>query len=179
VDILVKNPERTWQDGDGQWWYRFGKRESRIRTEVHACERCGRPFVGCPIRRGKNRKPTLHCSRACGLKASYARKEHPMGWRGKKSRHWRGGKVIRFGYVFVNAPNHPSCQGNKRRYVAEHRLVMEKKLGRYLLPHEHVHHKNGVRSDNLELWRTGHPAGQRVNEQQHCPTCTCHLNKES
>lgn len=43
---------------------------------------------------------------------------------------------------------------------------MEELLGRYLLPHENVHHRNGVRDDNrlanLELWAKTQPAGQRV-----------------
>jgi hypothetical protein len=70
------------------------------------------------------------------------------------------------GYVLVYQPNHPWAQ--KSGYVAEHRLVMEKELGRYLLPLETVHHRNGVRDDNrpenLEVWYSGQPAGQRPED---------------
>lgn len=70
------------------------------------------------------------------------------------------------GYVRISGNyDHPK---NDNGRVFEHILVMEEKLGRYLLPGENVHHKNGKRDDNtpenLELWVVSQPAGQRPED---------------
>lgn len=58
----------------------------------------------------------------------------------------RGKKVLRDdGYILVFCPEYPNTQGN---YVLEHRLVMANYLGRPLREDEHVHHKNGIKTDN-------------------------------
>ena len=87
-------------------------------------------------------------------------KEHPekyphIGAKGEKNRffgkikeestQWKGGKTRSGGYVFVRCYNY---KNKKYTYVAEHRVVAEKQLGRYLNTKEIVHHINEVKDDN-------------------------------
>lgn len=57
---------------------------------------------------------------------------------------WKGGRKIKGPYIYVFCQNHPSTQ---HKYVAEHRLVVEKQIGRFLTKKEQVHHL-GNKDDN-------------------------------
>lgn len=150
------------QDATGQWWYYFGDR--RVRSIIVKCARCRSEFPKYP--KGSRK----YCSRRCaGIEVGSNNK-------GPNGKRWKGGRRInKAGYVEIWI----SLEERKRRkrtrhYMPEHRLVMEKKLGRMLKPNEKVHHKNGNKTDNkirnLELWISGHSTpGVRVKDV--CPCC--------
>lgn len=87
---------------------------------------------------------------------------------GKKGGNNKGGRILeKNGYISIWKPDHPNCR--TAGYVHEHRYIMSEYLGRPLERHENVHHINGDRADNrienLELWTTQQPSGQRVEDK--------------
>jgi hypothetical protein len=150
---LVDGDGLGWhRDEEGGWWYLDARQ--RYRGEERICAICGEVF---PFRTSHAKfQPGLYCSRECSNKAEKPNRRIPKS--GSRYRYIRTD-----GYAVVYEPN---SQGRKQ--TPEHRKVMERKLGRPLLPLETVHHINGQRADNreenLELWSSRHPKGQRVED---------------
>ena len=104
----------------------------------------------------KRRKPVSQEERDRRSKA--AKGKHPMTEERKNiireanSCHFNGfngyghSKIDDSGYVIVYAPEHPNAHADG--YVLLHRLLMERKLNRYLGQDEVVHHINHKRTDN-------------------------------
>ena len=58
------------------------------------------------------------------------------------------GRVKINGYWYIYSPKHPFKTNHN--YVAEHRLVAEKIIDRYLKPCDDVHHIDGNKENNSE-----------------------------
>jgi hypothetical protein len=103
-------------------------------------------------------------------------------WHKENNKTIRPGKgwYKQSGYIMQYAPYHPHC--NSRGYVQEHRLIIENKLGRYLIPRkELIHHLNGIRDDNrLENLKISNPkdhAKGHIGERNKNGTFCC-ISKE-
>ena len=74
----------------------------------------------------------------------------------------KGGKINRSGYRSIYSTP-------LKKYILEHRYVYEQHYGITLTPNQNIHHINGNRLDNrienLELWETSQPKGQRVEDK--------------
>lgn len=62
---------------------------------------------------------------------------------------WRGGAIAdKHGYILIHWPDHPGA--TKAGYVRQHRILMERTLGRLLSDLEVVDHRNRDTSDNRD-----------------------------
>jgi len=86
-----------------------------------------------------NREGSLFCDRKCY-----------MEWkRLNPNKKAYKEKIFVSGYFYIYMPSHPNAiKGG--RYIGEHRLVLEKKIGRLLTENEIAHHKNDNKLDNSE-----------------------------
>ena len=112
--------------------------------------------TGLPLRLGK--KPSIKTREKMGKSAK--KSINPGRFKkgqnsGKNHPKWKGGQYQRFdGHWYIWKPNHPFA--NHHGYIRRSRLVIEKKIGRYLTSKEVVHHINrnpsDDRSENLMLF---------------------------
>ncbi len=97
--------------------------------------------------------------RRLGVEMRYAARS------GALNGNWKGGRIVQGGYVYLLLPDDDpmASMRNKEGYVAEHRLVMARHLGRPLTRRETVHHLNDNGTDNaignLQLRQGQHGTG--------------------
>ena len=147
---------RGWCHGHYLRWVRTGDVQPDVpltrRTQPEFCtvESCGRRCHAQGLCRTHHKRLTDEGS---------VRADVPI-------REVSGDGCISHGYRKVPVPPADRWLVGGQTYVLHHRIVMARLLGRPLYADEVVHHINGERLDNrpqnLELWSTMQPKGQRV-----------------
>jgi HNH endonuclease len=150
------------------------------------CYVCNKDFEKVPSEIRKNKKGKHYCSQKCykiktgkdEIKCDYCDKlfKEYKSDIARFKKHYcsrecysktKAGYHFNCGYKIIKKPGHLNCK--KGGLISEHIWIMSEYLGRPLYPKETVHHKNGIRDDNclenLELWDSSHPPGQRVSDK--------------
>lgn len=137
---------------------------------------------------GTTKKPLKYCSDKCALKKCHLNRFNDPIRRKKhrdqeKARYWKNngitsekdyrcapkgsGCITKWGYKRLTKHGHPNAA--KGGAIFEHVYIMSEHIKRPLKKGETVHHKNGQKLDNrienLELWSSSHPFGQRVEDK--------------
>ena len=127
------------------------------------CDLCNKPIYRRPSLLIKNKGK--FCSRSCRNKVYTEQckgKNPKKAQKGSKNFFWKGGITYKkqkgnyLGVKYVKCPIEYILMARKNGYIAEHRLVMAKKIGRLLTKEEVVHHidhnplNNNI--DNLMLF---------------------------
>lgn len=156
---LRQAKSRGWCHGHYQRWYRtgevgaempIGRRRHDPVCQVADCDRDTYAKALC----------NTHYRRL--LANGDARPDEPI-------RVVTGGGWLSHGYWYVPVAPEERWLADGESQIGEHRLQLARELGRPLAPDEVVHHINGTRTDNrlenLELWCTAHPRGQRIGDK--------------
>lgn len=159
-DIKAREAKRVSRQGKARWadpeWR--AEREAKI-AEAHvdrfcSVEGCGKPHFGHGLCQ-------THLYRLKTFGAA-------TGVGPTRPNRGTGRTISRGGYVQLHMPGRHGA--SPKGYVFEHRLVMERHLGRRLKRGEVVHHKNGDRTDNrienLELYES-HSAHMKAEHGAH------------
>ena len=133
-----------------------GRPDRKVTSRV--CKNCGKDFAipNCWLKKFRN------AGQFCSMECVHDYRRKNKCFFGDKTRGNGSGVFTDcHGYVHEYDPN-------RQKFVRQHRLVMERMLGRPLEKGERVHHKNGKRDDNvpenLELVIGNHFSGKRVRD---------------
>jgi len=124
------------------------------KSKERKCLNCGAVFY--PRRTQINEGKGKYCSCKCHkqhshprlgcrisdeqkIRAYESRVKNGRLYTGEDNPSWKGGRYVVGGYIILNIDG---------RIVSEHRIVMERHLGRRLNAEEIVHHTNGNKKDN-------------------------------
>jgi|ERR1700733_15958044 len=126
--------------GDGRFrrqWIRPGGKIANAYFVIAVCSCCEGRHLQWARNQKVNKTGTTFCSPKCQSLGRFK-----VGREKRK----RGSKVSK-SHMLTCVPSHPFA---KKGYVPTHRLVVEKRIGRYLDPKEIVHHINCIEDDNID-----------------------------